>query len=416
MKTIINFSGVVVRRLHWLGLLFLCGHAMPTSVDELPPDLLNRLETTMARKLDLGNRSGTELLNSVVRVGPTVCIHGDDWASPIPHYKFEVFPELSFFRVRAFPTSPVPGEWLYLPIRDCAAAPKLYAIDDAGRLSIDKDFKDIVLAAASGLCGADVTQHHMSLMKVDLYFHYTVATQKRDKVSIQKEFPIEKINDQFNIAAFRLGARWNTYEGEGEEEAKGGVTDDDGLPTVDAEDLESEAGIRKILAQTHPKMKASFYLYDGEQIFGVFVDPGEPTKVLLLVAPFGSVLRMVYKENGKIKNLRRQDNEFTAIFREPKSGAPTGESYKGYLGTYMFVPPDGEINHEIRIMHRLGVWSLIASRSREGRWTGAMTKTDSFSKAHEKMTDQTTPAGNRRSAQRQLPEGPPHAKPGSAPQ
>lgn len=153
---------------------------------------------------------------------------------------------------------------------------------------------------------------------------------------------------------------------------------EDGFPKIEGKDLETETGVRKILMHTNPKMEPSFYLYDGEQSFGVFVDPSELTKVLVLVAPDGALLDMVYKEDGKIKNPRRRVNGYTAILRDSKSGVPTGETVKGHLGTYILVPRDGTVDFEIRTQNRAGVWLLTTSRSREGKWTGSMKKIDSF--------------------------------------
>ena len=147
---------------------------------------------------------------------------------------------------------------------------------------------------------------------------------------------------------------------------------------IEGKDLETETGVRMVLTRTNPKMVPSFYLYDGEQSFGVFVDPSQPTKVLVLVAPDGSVLDMVYKESGKIENPKRRVNGYTAILRDPKSGVPTGETVKGHLGTYLLVPRDGTVDFEIRTLNKAGVWLLTTSRSREGKWTGSMKKIESF--------------------------------------
>lgn len=153
------------------------------------------------------------------------------------------------------------------------------------------------------------------------------------------------------------------------------------LPTVDTNDLRSESGVRQVIRRIHPKLEASFYYYDGEQSFGVFLDPKEPTNVLLLVVPDGSVLDGKYTENGRPKNLKRKENRVTVVFPDPKTGVPKREPCEDYVGTFIIVPKDGDLHLELRIMHRLGVWSLTASRSRDGRWTGTMHKTDSFSKA-----------------------------------
>lgn len=192
------------------------------------------------------------------------------------------------------------------------------------------------------------------------------------------------------------------------------------LPMVDAKELESEDGIRQIVRRIHPTMKPAFYFFDGEQTFGIFVDPNEPTKVLLLVVPDGSILGGEYRENGKIKTLRRKENKVWVVFQDQKPEDPTGvfyEPYVGHVGTFIIVPKDGNLHLEIRLLHNLGTWTLTASRSRNGKWTGTMQKIDPFTqgKDHENARDETSPSCNPHSAPHKQKDGLPHAEPGSAP-
>ena len=157
------------------------------------------------------------------------------------------------------------------------------------------------------------------------------------------------------------------------------------LPTVNARELESESGVRQILLRVFPTFKPSFYYFDGEQSFGVFLDPSVPTKVLLLVVPDGSVLRGTYKEGGKIENVELKPNSLTAVFLDPETAAPTGESYTSHLGTFVIVPKNGEIHLDLRIRQMLGDWSLHASRLPDGRWIGTMRKSEPEVKSEPEM-------------------------------
>ena len=150
--------------------------------------------------------------------------------------------------------------------------------------------------------------------------------------------------------------------------------DDEKFSEVAPVKLESECGIREILLRSFPKFRTSFYYYDGEQIFGVFLDPENPTRILLVAIPDGSIVEWTYRENGRIKQVTRDPNRYLAVFRDPKTNAPTGESYVCNIGIFLTVPKNSKLELKFRIRQMMGEWSMTASRSKKGKWTGTMRK------------------------------------------
>lgn len=146
------------------------------------------------------------------------------------------------------------------------------------------------------------------------------------------------------------------------------------VPVVAGEDLETESGVRCVIRQILPQMATLFYHYDGQQAFGMFCDPSDPTKVLLLVVPDGSVLAWGYRENSELKHVLLTPNRIQVIVSRPGS-QPSVNPYESSLGTILQVPKHGKLELAFQIRQPFGDWSMTATRSPEGKWSGTMQQT-----------------------------------------
>ena len=138
--------------------------------------------------------------------------------------------------------------------------------------------------------------------------------------------------------------------------------------------LNSESGLRKIIASITPELTTSFYYYDGDQSFGVFYDPNKKERALLVLSPDGRIDKFRFWKNEE--NIKVFIDHLKINFATENVSSGDLDKTKVYVQTIgiWISPPEGIVNFEILLSQRRGKFYLSGSRDESGQWRGQMNK------------------------------------------